>query len=134
MNRRTLFLSALLLSGTMAEPKLAAHAKPAVAASAASKGATSVRYKEPHPDAKCGRCTGTGGKDPASVHPAKDNRATSGRDGHTGDVHGRGTDIHHGPEGARQIRVERPDHSILVASHGGHGYIQRSYSYENRLR
>src|ERR1035441_2994681 len=102
MNRSTLLLSALLLSGTMAEPALAAHAsRPAVAASSASRGATSVHNK-PTPDAKCGRCSGTGGRSSASrttkdVHTADSARGTFAKDGHD----------HHGPDGARESRRER---------------------------
>ena len=118
MNRSTLFLSALLLSGTMAEPALAAHAsRPAVAASSANRGATSVHNK-PTPDAKCGRCSGTGSRSSASrttkgVHAADGGRPTFGREGH----------VLHGRDGARESRRERHDPI------GGHGYIQRSYSY-----
>jgi hypothetical protein len=121
MNRSTLFLSALLLSGTMAEPALAAHAsRPAVAASSASRGATSVHNTQAHSDAKCGRCGGTGGRSSASrttknVHTADGGRETFGREGH----------ILHGREGAPESRGERHEHSPI----GGHGYVQRSYSY-----
>jgi hypothetical protein len=120
MNRSTLLLSALLLSGTMAEPALAAHAsRPAVAASSASRGATSGHNRQT-PDAKCGRCNGTGGRSSASrttkgVHAADGGRATFGKEGRN----------HHGPDGARESRGERHDRSPI----GGHGYIQRSYSY-----
>lgn len=139
MNRSRLFLSALLLSSTMATPDLGAHpSRQAAPASPASKGATSVRHQESHPEAKCGRCVGTGGKGSAPGHPqppdrevhkANGGRETSGKEGHVSELHIPPTVIHHGPDGARQVRVERPDHSVLVASHGGHGYIQRSYSY-----
>jgi len=119
MNRSTLFLSALLLSGTMAEPALAAHAsRPAVAASSANRGATSVHNQQAHSDAKCGRCSGTGSRSSASrttkgVHAADGGRPTFGREGH----------VLHGRDGARESRRERHDPI------GGHGYIQRSYSY-----
>jgi hypothetical protein len=45
------------------------------------------------------------------------------------DMHARGMDIHHGPGGARIVRVERADHSRIVVERGGHGYVQRPYLY-----
>src|ERR1035441_8859276 len=94
MNRSTLFFSVVLLSGTMAEPALAAHGSRPAAASSASRVATPIRNHQAHPDAKCGRCSGSVGKASASrttkeVHTANGGRATLGKDGHN----------HHGPDG-----------------------------------
>jgi hypothetical protein len=45
------------------------------------------------------------------------------------DVHRKGMDITHGPDGSRTIVMERPDHSKVVSNRYGHGYIQRPYMY-----
>jgi len=47
------------------------------------------------------------------------------------DVHDpqRGMDIHHSLNGTRQVAVERADHSRIVASSHGGGYVQRPYAY-----
>jgi len=138
MNRNRLFLSALLLSGTMTAHGVGAHTSRQEPARAVTKGPASVRHQESHPEAKCERCGSTAGKGQASshrlpqgkeVHTAKGDRVTSRREDHARELHIPPTVVHHDPDGRREIRVERPDHSVLVASHGGHGYIQRSYSY-----
>ena len=51
-------------------------------------------------------------------------------DGRPGDVHvaGRNMDIHHDLHGGRSIRVERADHSRIVAERG-RGYVQHSYAW-----
>jgi hypothetical protein len=51
--------------------------------------------------------------------------------GKPGDVHvaGRNMDIHHGLSGGRSVRVERADHSRIVAERGGRGYVQHPYMY-----
>jgi len=51
--------------------------------------------------------------------------------GKISDVHDpkRGMDVHHGLNGNRSIRVERPDHSRVVGERGRPGYVQRGYSY-----
>jgi hypothetical protein len=51
--------------------------------------------------------------------------------GKPGDVHvaGRNMDIHHGLAGGRSSRVERADHSRVVAERGHRGYVQHPYSY-----
>jgi hypothetical protein len=51
--------------------------------------------------------------------------------GRPGDVHvaGRNMDIHHDLHGGRSIRVERADHSRIVAERGRRGYVQRPYGW-----
>ncbi len=44
------------------------------------------------------------------------------------DTH-RGMDVHYGLNGGRQVAVERPDHSRIVAEPGGRGYVQRPFVY-----
>jgi hypothetical protein len=150
MIRSTLFFSALVLSGTIAEPELVAHpSKPAVVA--APKTASVAGKREAPLKENRRAADGRGGpkermpvdrvhfpdkertekrvREEHKEFHADGGHATFGRDGHVREVHVRGIEIHHGPEGMRQIRVERPDHSVLVARHGGYGYIQRSYSY-----
>ena len=41
----------------------------------------------------------------------------------------RGMDVHHGLNGSRSVRVERADHSRVVAERGGRGYVQHPYGY-----
>jgi len=155
MNRSKLLFSALLLYGATTAPELGAHAsKQAEGGASAKKGAPPVRHNETKPDAKCGRCGGIGGKSQAlgttgnghstsgrrgpetshllpggKVPSASGGGETSAKENRTGDLRARGTNIHHGQGGMGERRIERPDHSVLVASHGGHGYIERSYSY-----
>jgi hypothetical protein len=52
-------------------------------------------------------------------------------DGSRADLHDprRGMDVHHGLNGDRRVRVERADHSRIVAERGGHGYVQHPYMY-----
>jgi hypothetical protein len=38
-------------------------------------------------------------------------------------------DVHHGLNGSRSVRVERADHSRVVAERGGRGYVQHPYGY-----
>jgi len=38
-------------------------------------------------------------------------------------------DVHRSPDGRRDIRVERADHSRVVVGRGGHGYVQGRYMY-----
>ncbi len=148
MNRSKLLFSALLLSGAMAAPALASHTSQPAAPSAARRSATSVPNRQTHSEAKCGRCGSIGGKGPASRTTARNGpaagkkgpetghlqpgRGVSGKNDRIRDMHTREMDVHHDREGARQRRIERPDHSVLVASRGGHGYIQRSYSFHGR--
>ncbi|MGB6943512.1 MAG: hypothetical protein WBE37_14025, partial [Bryobacteraceae bacterium] len=51
--------------------------------------------------------------------------------GSRADVHDarRGMDIHHGLDGHRSVRVERADHSRIVAERGGRGYVQHPYGF-----
>jgi hypothetical protein len=38
-------------------------------------------------------------------------------------------DVHHGLNGGRSVRVERADHSRIVAERGGRGYVQHPYGF-----
>jgi hypothetical protein len=51
--------------------------------------------------------------------------------GKPGDVHvaGKNMDIHHGLAGGRTSRVERADHSRVVAERGHRGYVQHAYGW-----
>lgn len=51
--------------------------------------------------------------------------------GKPGDVHvaGRNMDVHHHLAGGRSVRVERADHSRIVAERGRRGYVQHPYAY-----
>jgi hypothetical protein len=39
--------------------------------------------------------------------------------------------IQHAPGGVRVVRVERPDHVVIVTNRAGHGYIERPYVFHN---
>jgi hypothetical protein len=52
--------------------------------------------------------------------------------GQVTDLHRSGMDIHRSPNGARNIRVERADHSRVFVGRGGHGYVQHPYMYHGR--
>jgi hypothetical protein len=41
----------------------------------------------------------------------------------------RGMDVHRGLNGNRTVVVEHSDHSRVVVEHGGHGYVQRPYTF-----
>jgi hypothetical protein len=101
-------------------------------APAAAAGAHTGAPAGAHPTA-AGPHTATGAAPKGStVHstPAGDQvRMRAG--GKPGDVHvaNRGMDIHHGLGGSRSVRVERADHSRIVAERGGRGYVQHPYMY-----
>ena len=81
-----------------------------------------------------GSHTATGGMAPkgSTTHVTRSGGAITRRPGgKVSDVHDpkRGMDIHHGLNGNRSIRVERPDHSRIVGERGRPGYVQRGYSY-----
>jgi hypothetical protein len=71
---------------------------------------------------------------PAGTHTA---HAPNGADvrtranGTKSDIHDpkRGMDVHRNLNGNRVARVERPDHSRVVAERGGRGYVQRPYAF-----
>jgi hypothetical protein len=56
---------------------------------------------------------------------------TTRANGSRADVHDakRGMDVHHGLNGSRSVRVERADHSRIVAERGGRGYVQHPYGF-----
>ncbi len=49
--------------------------------------------------------------------------------GRVTDLHRGGMDVHRSPDGRREIRNERADHSRIVVGRGGHGYVQGRYMY-----
>ena len=49
--------------------------------------------------------------------------------GRVTDLHRGGMDVHRSPDGRREVRVERADHSRVVVGRGGHGYVQGRYMY-----
>jgi hypothetical protein len=49
--------------------------------------------------------------------------------GRVTDLHRPGMDVHRGPDGRRDIRVEREDHSRVFAGRGRDGYVQGRYTY-----
>jgi hypothetical protein len=82
-----------------------------------------------------------GGKPGASGRPvaagtktstsAKGNSVTTRSNGKVSDVHvaNKNMDIHHGLNGSRSVSVKRADGSRVVATRGGHGYVERGYGY-----
>ena len=52
-------------------------------------------------------------------------------DGTVRTVHSRDITIVHRPEGRNLMLRERPDHTVIAAYGGGHGYIQRPFSAHN---
>ena len=52
-------------------------------------------------------------------------------DGTVRTVHSRDITIVHRPEGRNLMLRERPDHTVIAAYGGGHGYIQRPFSVHN---
>jgi hypothetical protein len=75
---------------------------------------------------------------PARVQPVTVIRTPNGGEirrapnGVVRDVRARGFDIHHGPGGVRVVRVERPDHVVIVTSRPGFGYVQRPYVFRDQ--
>lgn len=65
------------------------------------------------------------------VRTANGSSVRTRANGSRSDVHDsrRGMDIHHGLNGNRSVRVERADHSRVVAERGGRGYVQHPYMY-----
>ena len=66
MNRTTLFIGTLLLSGSMATPALAAHASRPASVSRADKSSPKI-HSGISSEARCGRCGVTGGKGSAAA-------------------------------------------------------------------
>ncbi|MGA2690593.1 MAG: hypothetical protein ABSE85_21215, partial [Candidatus Korobacteraceae bacterium] len=62
---------------------------------------------------------------------AKGNWVTTRSNGKVSDVHvaNKNMDIHHGLNGSRSVSVKRADGSRVVATRGGHGYVERGYGY-----
>jgi hypothetical protein len=86
-----------------------------------------------HPAAAAGPHTASGAPPKGStMHSTpKGDEVRTRANGKPGDVHvaGRNMDIHHGLSGSRSVRVERADHSRIVAERGGRGYVQHPYMY-----
>ncbi len=105
------------------------------AATAGRPGATAGTAGRPAAGAAAGAKAGA----PSRPTPAgtKTARAANGSEvrtranGSRADVHDarRGMDVHHGLNGGRSVRVERADHSRIVAERGGRGYVQHPYGF-----
>ena len=101
---------------------------------AAPGGAARPGGAAPAGGAKAGGAAAGGRPAPAGTKTA---RAASGSEvrtranGSRADVHDakRGMDVHHGLNGSRSVRVERADHSRIVAERGGRGYVQHPYGF-----
>lgn len=52
--------------------------------------------------------------------------------GRVTDLHRGGMDVHRGPDGRRDIRVERADGSRVFVGRGGRGYVQSRYAFRGR--
>ncbi len=84
-----------------------------------------------------GNKTATGRPAASGMHTAsaKNGSAVTRRaNGKTADVHDakRNMDIHHGLNGGRTVSARRADGSRVVATRGGHGYVERGYHYHGR--
>ncbi len=127
MNRNKLFVSALLMGITVTEHTLSAHESKAKAESSAARRSTPPIRHQAHPEAKCGRCEGNGGRS-KEVHIANHERETFGRNGHVPEGHPRGVDIRHDRDEARERRLDRREHSFERSySYHGHEFDHRVY-------
>src|ERR1017187_4283565 len=68
---------------------------------------------------------------PADFHGANNTQVHYGSNGQPQVVHAKGMTIVHTPSGARQVVVERPDHTVIVTNGARNGYIQRPYVVHN---
>src|ERR1039458_3334423 len=68
---------------------------------------------------------------PADFHGANNTQVHYGSNGQPQVVHAKGMTIVHTPSGARQVVVERPDHTVIVTNGARNGYIQRPYTVHN---
>jgi hypothetical protein len=66
-----------------------------------------------------------------TVKTPNGNEVQTRADGNPRDVRatGRGMEIHHGLNGNRRVRLERADHSRIVAERGSKGYVQHSFVF-----
>jgi hypothetical protein len=122
-------------TGTAARP---GAASPAAHSTAPAAGA---RPGAPAAAGRPGAAPSAGARPGAAAHPTpagtKTARAANGSEvrtranGSRADVHDarRGMDVHHGLNGGRSVRVERADHSRIVAERGGRGYVQHPYGF-----
>lgn len=141
MNRTTLFLSALVLGGTMVQARSAEHPQ---ANSGGSKATMPAHPQESHATEKCGHCGGSTGRAQTPATPGKkadhathsgaehhDGNAgknTFGKDGHVLEAHGHGVDDHHDRDGEHERHRELRDNPELSRAHEHH-YAERSYSF-----
>ena len=128
-------------TGTAARPGAAPAAHGAAPAAGARPGAAAGRPGAPAAAGRPGAAASAGGRPGAAGHPTpagtKTARAANGSEvrtranGSRADVHDarRGMDVHHGLNGGRSVRVERADHSRIVAERGGRGYVQHPYGF-----
>jgi len=72
-----------------------------------------------------------GGAHGSRLTLASGNAITRQRDGRVSDVYlaKRGMEIHHGFTGGLRVSVEGSDHSRIVVERGGHGFVERPYTY-----
>src|ERR1039457_1347609 len=68
---------------------------------------------------------------PVDFHGANNTQVHYGSNGQPQVVHAKGMTIVHTPSGARQVVVERPDHTVIVTNGARNGYIQRPYVVHN---
>ncbi len=110
----------------------AAAGRPGAPAGGARAGAPAGRPGAPAGGARAGGAAGRPA--PAgtrSVRAANGSEVRTRANGSRADVHDarRGMDVHHGLNGGRSVRVERADHSRIVAERGGRGYVQHPYGF-----
>ena len=85
--------------------------------------------------ASASRVPGAHGPDPSHTSYEHHGGADMSRrpNGQPRDVHmANGMNVHHNLNGERRFEHERPDHSRVVAEHGGRGYVEHPYRYGGR--
>jgi hypothetical protein len=111
-------------AGAKAGAPAAAGARPAATAGARPAASPAARSM-PH------TASGAPPKGSTMRSTPKGDQVRMRAGGKPGDVHvaGKNMDIHHGLAGGRTSRVERADHSRIVAERGGRGYVQHPYGW-----
>jgi hypothetical protein len=104
---------------------------PKTGATESAAGAHTATPTASHPAAGPHTATGAAPKGSTVHSTPRGDTVRTRPGGRPGDVHvaNRGMDIHHGLGGSRSVRVERADHSRIVAERGGRGYVQHPYMY-----
>jgi hypothetical protein len=143
-------------AGAAAKPggaTAAAHGPTTAGHGPTTAGHTGVTTSNPHGATTAGRAPGgpAGARPPVGREPA---RGLAGRgpephgvthemrgghdiarrpDGRPRDVHmANGMNVHHNLNGERRFEREGPDHSRIVAEHGGRGFVEHPYRYGGR--